>query len=322
MDFGPILDIITRLWDCSANRIRYIRHLENNLTLLQNARDELKSVYQDVNKVEVAEEQQLKRTNEVSNWLVNVEAKEIEVGLILDKVKALKEKRRTLYVGQKMPHARVKMLPLERITVGLDSSFDEVSKYFKDPSVGTIGIYGMPGVGKTTLLKKFNNDFLATRSHEFDVVIWVVVSQEVIRNKLHIPDEDWLNKITEERAIVIFNILNHKKFVLLLDDIWKRYDLLAPGIPNPDGQNGYRVIFTIRSKELCHKMANRIVRVECLAKEGALKLFEIKVGEETLNSHPSIPDLAKEVVAECRGLPLALVTVGRAMANKKDPDQW
>ncbi|KAJ7962947.1 Disease resistance protein [Quillaja saponaria] len=365
MDFGPILDLITRLWDCSANRIRYIRNLENNLNSLRNARDELNNVYQDVKtEVEVEEAHQKKRTNEVINWLDNVDAKEKEVGLILDKgeqvtqskcvwsccpkncwssyklgkvvpqmiddVNALTEKRRSLHVSQIMPHVRVDELPMETITVGLESSFDEVRKCFEDASVGTIGIYGMPGVGKTTLLKKFNNDFLVPRSHEFYVVIWVVVSREldvlkihqVIKNKLHIPDEDWRERDVDERAVAIFNVMKKKKFVLLLDDIWKRFDLLTLGIPIPDGQNGSRVIFTTRSKEVCHNMAKRIIRVECLAKEGAFQLFESKVGEETLNSHPSVPDLAKEVVAECRGLPLALITVGRAMANKKDPDQW
>ncbi|KAJ7969142.1 Disease resistance protein [Quillaja saponaria] len=210
-----------------------------------------------------------------------------------------------------MPHARVEELPMETINVGLESSFNEVCKCFEDAIVGIIGLYGMGGVGKTTLLKKFNNDFLTTRSHdEFDVVIWVVVSQEsdvvkvqeVIRNKLHIPDEDWLNKKMEERAIVIFNILKKKKYVLLLDDIWKRFDLLKLGIPNPGSQNGSRVIFITQSEEVCSNMgAHRSIKVECLTPERALELFQEKVGDETLNCHPSIPYLAKEVVAECRG---------------------
>ncbi|KAJ7962951.1 Disease resistance protein [Quillaja saponaria] len=367
MNYGPILEIFTRLWGCSANRIGYISNLEKNLTSLQTARDELKSLYQDVNtEVELVEEQiQLKRTNEVSNWLVQVEAKEKEVGLILHKgeqvtqskciwsccpkncwssyklgkglpemineVKALVEKRHTFnIVGHKMPYAPFQELPMETTNVGLESSFDKVCKCFEDASVGIIGLYGMGGVGKTTLLKKFNNDFLATR-HELDVVIWVVVSQEfdivkiqqAIRNKLRIPDEDWVERNVDERAVAIFNVMKRKKFVLLLDDMWKRFDLLKLGVPNPGGQNGSKVIFTTRSEEISSNMgAHRSIRVECLAPERALNLFQKKVGEETLNSHPSIPHLAKEMVAECQGLPLALITIGRAMANKKDPNQW
>ncbi|WRX27218.1 Leucine-rich repeat - like 10 [Theobroma cacao] len=54
----------------------------------------------------------------------------------------------------------------------------------------------------------------------------------------------------------------------------------------------------------------------------AWKLLQEKVGEETLNSDPLIRMLAKEVAAECGGLPLALITIGRAMAYKKSPHEW
>ncbi|KAJ7951819.1 Disease resistance protein [Quillaja saponaria] len=367
MDLGAIVEIITRLWDCSSNRVDYIRNLENNLNTLQNARNELKSIGQDVRReIELAEEQQLEPTNEVKNWLVNVEAKEKEIDLILQKgaqvtdpnnscwkysknfyksykigkslpekvqkVEELIDKRRSFHVAaQNLKHVPAEELPLETTTVGLESTFDKVCISFQDTRVGTIGLYGMGGVGKTTLLKKFNNDFLATRNQNFDLVIWVVVSQvvdiagaqEVIRNKLHIRDEIWLNKNMDERAVLIFNLLKKKKFVLLLDDIWKRFELLKLGVPIPDTHNACKVIFTTRSEEVCgHMEAHRRIRVECLAPQKAFELFKEKVGEETLNSHPDIPDLAKKVAAECQGLPLALITVGRTMAKKEEPKEW
>ena len=65
--------------------------------------------------------------------------------------------------------------PAEK-TVGLDLKFVEVWKWMADEKVGIIGLYGMGGVGKTTLLKKINNEFLETKLG-FDVVIWVVVAK-------------------------------------------------------------------------------------------------------------------------------------------------
>nr|CAN82888.1 hypothetical protein VITISV_028022 [Vitis vinifera] len=97
----------------------------------------------------------------------------------------------------------------------------------------------MGGVGKTTLLKKIHNNFLPTSS-DFDVVIWDVVSkpssiekiQKVIWNKLQISRDEWENRSsTEEKAAEILRVLKTKKFVLLLDDIWERLDLLANGGP-------------------------------------------------------------------------------------------
>ena len=65
--------------------------------------------------------------------------------------------------------------PLEK-TIGLDFMFAKIWKWLEDEKVGIIGLYGMGGVGKTTLLKRINNEFLKTKLG-FDVVIWVVVSK-------------------------------------------------------------------------------------------------------------------------------------------------
>ncbi|RVW66933.1 putative disease resistance protein [Vitis vinifera] len=69
-------------------------------------------------------------------------------------------------------------------------------------------------------------------------------------------------------------------------------------------------------------MGAKNIEVECLACEEAFSLFRTKVGEDTLNSHPDIRKLAEIFVKECKGLPLALITVGRAMAEMKTPEEW
>ncbi|KAJ9692464.1 hypothetical protein PVL29_011498 [Vitis rotundifolia] len=190
--------------------------------------------------------------------------------------------------------------------------YDKLFHCLLYPQVGIMGLYGMGGVGKTTLLKKINNDFLTT-SNDFDVVIWVVVSKPSNIEKMQ----------EEEKAAEILRVLKTKKFVLLLDDIWERLDLLEMGVPHPDAQNKSKIVFTTRSLDVCHQMkAQKSTKVECLPSEEAWTLFQKAVGEETLKSHPHIPNLAKVVAKECKGLPLALVTVGRAMVGEKDPSIW
>ncbi|KAM1717384.1 hypothetical protein ACFX11_025223 [Malus domestica] len=68
--------------------------------------------------------------------------------------------------------------------------------------------------------------------------------------------------------------------------------------------------------------AHKKIKVECLAWDKAWTLFPEKVGDGTLYIHPDIPTLAEVVAKECDGLPLALITVGRAMAGKKTPREW
>lgn len=65
----------------------------------------------------------------------------------------------------------------------MDSLLEEVWSCLEDIDVSSIGLCGIGGVGKTTLLKKINNELLI-RSHNFDVVIWVVASKEVNMEKI------------------------------------------------------------------------------------------------------------------------------------------
>ncbi|GMN37272.1 hypothetical protein TIFTF001_006671 [Ficus carica] len=340
----------------------YAQHLEENVNYLSSAMNELRNLTQDVKRrADFAEAQGLQCTNQVKGWLESAEAVEEEVNRILrkgneeignkclgscpkncwssykigkavakklDAVRKLAEKGQFETISDKLGRNPVDEMPVEK-TVGLDLTLLEVWRCIQSNNVGTIGLYGMGGVGKTTLLKRINNEFFGT-SHDFDVVIWVVASkeasiskiQDAIYDRLEIPDV-WKSKQVEERSIIIYRTLRGKKFVLLLDDVWKRFDLLKVGVPVPDIHNGSKVIFTTRSKEVCGQMeADKCIRVECLGRDKALDLFLEKVGEEALDSHPHIPHLARVVAEECKGLPLALITVGRSMASRKKLEEW
>ncbi|KAL6334983.1 hypothetical protein AAG906_023788 [Vitis piasezkii] len=77
---SPILDVATRLWDCTAKRVVYIRELEENLNSLKSLTEELSNLSKDVMvSVEREEElQQSRRTHEVDGWLRAVQVMEAE----------------------------------------------------------------------------------------------------------------------------------------------------------------------------------------------------------------------------------------------------
>ncbi|XP_040943746.1 disease resistance protein SUMM2 [Gossypium hirsutum] len=139
--------------------------------------------------------------------------------------------------------------------------------------------------------------------------VWSIASQDrpiekvqdEIAKRIGLSNEGWESRSRDEKAGDIFNVLCRKKFALLLDDIWERFDLTGAGVPLPTQGNGSKVIFTTRSRDVCCQMqpnmANNI-KVECLPPGKALKLFEEK-----------------------DYLSLSL-TIGRAMASKKTPPEW
>ncbi|XP_031282283.1 probable disease resistance protein At5g63020 [Pistacia vera] len=358
--------IFSSCQDYTASRAKSMYKLEDNLAVLQTELQKLTEARDDViTRVIIAEQQQMKRLNQVQGWLSRVQAVEFEVGEMIrdssEEIEKLclggycsKNYQSSYKFGKKVaeklklvatlrgegafqvvaerviiPKSAVEERPSEPM-VGLESTFDEVWRCLEENQAGIFGLYGMGGVGKTTLLTQINNKFVNT-PEGFNVVIWVTVSKELqlekiqenIGKRLAHFDEMWKYKSLEEKALEIFQILSKTRFVLLLDDVWERVDLTKVGVPLPNPTTASKVIFTTRFVEVCgHMETQRKFRVECLRHEEAWKLFQKKVGEDTLSSHPDIPEIAEIVAKECGGLPLALITIGRAMAYKKTPQEW
>ncbi|KAK3219488.1 hypothetical protein Dsin_013458 [Dipteronia sinensis] len=351
---------------CFISKAAYISQLEDNLVRLQSELQKLIHTRNDVMRRVILHEQPLKmkRTDQVQGWLSRVQAAEDQVAELqqlkdeqtqklclggycstnckssykfgkriykmLQVVTTLKTEGDFKIVAEKIPEDPVDEMPIHPTIVGLQSTFDKVWTCLGDQQVGIIAIYGMGGVGKTTLLTLINNKFLDTPD-DFDVVIWVVVSkeqklemiQESIGKKIGLWDDSWKTKRLEEKALDIFKILSKKRFVLLLDDIWERVDLIKVGVPLPSPKISSKIVFTTRFNEVCgHMEAHKQFKVECLAHEEAWKLFRMKVRRETLDNDPDILRVAQLVAKECGGLPIALITIGRAMACKKTVKEW
>lgn len=87
-------------------------------------------------------------------------------------------------------------------------------------------------MGKTTLLKRINNSLVGLG---YDIAIFVVVSKDgniesVQKDILKRRGKDE-NSSPSQRGCIIYNCLQDKKFILLLDDIWKELDLEEVGVP-------------------------------------------------------------------------------------------
>ena len=128
-----------------------------------------------------------------------------------------------------------------------------------------IGIWGLGGIGKTTLVKNLNNELNNTSTQLFGIVIWATVSKNVdiknaqtqIANRLNL--ELKMEESVEGIAIRLHQrLMNEEKYLLILDDVCQKLDLDNLGVPQPDVHKGSKIILTTRFMEVCRKMMTDI----------------------------------------------------------------
>ncbi|KAJ8628489.1 hypothetical protein MRB53_021796 [Persea americana] len=193
-----------------------------------------------------------------------------------------------------------------------------------------IGVHGMGGVGKTTIMRNIHNDLSQqSESKHFDCFIWITVSNEVDVNKLQRKIAKELKIDMEEdddedgTARKIFNALKWaKKFLLILDDMWDAFNLDEVGIPTPSEENGCKVVLTTRNKGICGQMQAHAIEVRVLSEEESWEFFKDILAVGGVIVSKDIENLAKDVAKECCNLPLAIKTVGGSMCGVDNAAVW
>ncbi|XP_073262820.1 probable disease resistance protein At4g27220 isoform X2 [Populus alba] len=202
----------------------------------------------------------------------------------------------------------------------------EIWSLLMDDKVPTIGIYGMGGIGKTTILKHIHNELLQ-KPNICDHVWWVTVSQDFSINRLQnlIAKCLHLDLANEDddvhRAAKLSEELRTKqKWILILDDLWNNFELDEVGIPVL--LKGCKLIMTTRSETVCRRMAcHHKIKVKLLSKGEAWTLFMEKLGRD-IALLPEVEGIAKDIAGECAGLPLGIIAVAGSLRGVDDPHEW
>ncbi|TXG48206.1 hypothetical protein EZV62_027500 [Acer yangbiense] len=200
------------------------------------------------------------------------------------------------------------------------STMEGVLNALHNPDVNMIGVYGMGGSGKTTLVRE-----VARKAEEdklFDQVVFAEVSdmvdirkiQGVIAERLGLKFHEDTEPVRADRLRK--RIMQETKILLILDDIWKDLDLVAVGIPFGNNHVGCKLLLTSRDMDLLNEMGSESnFFVDVLEEEEACNLFMkiAGVGEE----QHGLRSLAFKVAKECGGLLVAIITVAKALKNKQ-----
>ncbi|KAG4912934.1 hypothetical protein JHK84_053388 [Glycine max] len=208
-----------------------------------------------------------------------------------------------------------------------------------EKSLSVIPIVGIGGLGKTTLAKFVFNDKRIDGC--FPLKMWVCVSDDFDINQLIIKIINSANVADaplrqqnldmvdlEQLQNQLRSRLAGKKFLLVLDDVWNddrvRWvdlkNLIKVGVAA-----GSKILVTTRIDSIASMMGTvASYKLQSLSPKNSLSLF-VKwafknEGEE--EKHPHLVNIGKEIVNKCKGVPLAVRTLGSLLFSKFEANEW
>ncbi|KAL8090039.1 hypothetical protein AgCh_039487 [Apium graveolens] len=185
-----------------------------------------------------------------------------------------------------------------------------------------LGIYRMPGVGKTRMTEQIWKE--AMEKKIFNKVMRANVGSEKLdvfklQNQIagylncHFESQDNV----ESRASQLKNSLIYGgKILIILDDVWSEIpldDVIGASFGEGSSSKGSKILLTSRREDIClRNNCKSPVQITALTVKEAWDLFQNSVGTCHINSLQD-ETLAKEVCTKCAGLPLLICAVGRAL---------
>ena len=201
--------------------------------------------------------------------------------------------------------------------VGVDSRIEQINKLLSTvPSdVRTIGIWGMGGIGKTTIAGAFYDSFSSQyEGHHF----LQNIRQESEKGRLNDLRDELLSKLLEEENLhfgtphigptFIRDRLCQKKVLLVLDDVndvRQFQHLIEVPLIGP----GSVIVVTSRDRQVLKNVVDEIYEVEELNSHEALQLFSLNAFKG--NQPPkAYMELSITAINYAKGNPSALQVLG------------
>ncbi|KAL6905860.1 hypothetical protein ACP4OV_003461 [Aristida adscensionis] len=194
-----------------------------------------------------------------------------------------------------------------------------------------LSFVGPGGIGKTT----FTQHVYQEVKSQFHVPIWICVSLNFSANRLaqdilkQIPKVDG-EKDHASQEELIEQRFKSKRFLLVLDDIWKyeevEWEKLISPFRKGEGK-GNMIMVTTRFLDVAKQVTSRddcLIELGRLEQADLLEFFGACIfGQDQLwKGHDEFKEVGRKIVEKLKGSPLAAKTVGRLLRNQPTLQQW
>ncbi|BFG31113.1 hypothetical protein CerSpe_173870 [Prunus speciosa] len=234
-------------------------------------------------------------------------------------------------IGNKLDHTWNKSLRVDPYVVGIDYRVKGLNMWLEDGSsdVGVAVVYGMGGIGKTTIAKiAYNQNFNKFQGSSF--LADIRATSKLPNGLVHLQ-RNLLSDLQEGKAKKIYSLdegitkikraICCKRVLIALDDVDNLEQFNAILGMREWLHPGSKIIITTRHEHLLQAHENcAIFKVEGLHEDESLELFSWHAFRQP---HPGegYMDLSRPVVQHCGGVPLALQVLGSSLFGKA-ADVW
>uniref|UniRef100_A0A0E0PW76 NB-ARC domain-containing protein n=1 Tax=Oryza rufipogon TaxID=4529 RepID=A0A0E0PW76_ORYRU len=201
-------------------------------------------------------------------------------------------------------------------------------------NVPVLPIFGIGGVGKTTLAQFIYND-PRVQAHFGNRRVWVCVSDLFDKKRVTKEIIESFNREEykplcglDALQVELMEQLERQKFLLVLDDIWQEAidEWESFYAPFKNGPKGSMILVTTRFTTVADRVATnncKPIQLEGLDRDIFWEFFsKCAFGEECPESYPQLQDIGQSIASRLCGSPLAAKTTGRLLNMKLTVQHW